>query len=213
MRKRHQPYCPINTIKDTQGQIITDKDQIKRRWWGYFEGLLHPKMRQRETTTFWHKNQQRQRESTWNRRNNHRDNKTSRRTRCSAGVENMRSNLERWNNNNYNNNNNNKSNNNNNNITSMALKSSEAQKRNKTKPVCGWEFIPNDGCSNRESTLAQVQFSSGNRTLLWGRWSELSGDVRKVQETSQIRLLMYCKSAICKTGQFEFDSVINWKPV
>ena len=25
---------------------------------------------------------------------------------------------------------------------------------------CGWEFIPNDGCSNRESTLAQVQFSS-----------------------------------------------------
>ena len=22
-----------------------------------------------------------------------------------------------------------------------------------------WEFIPNDGCSNRESTLAQVQFS------------------------------------------------------
>ena len=24
---------------------------------------------------------------------------------------------------------------------------------------------------------------------------------------------MYCKSAICKSGQFEFDSVINWKPV
>ena len=26
---------------------------------------------------------------------------------------------------------------------------------------------------------------------------------------------MYCKSAICKTksGQFELDSVINWKPV
>ena len=27
------------------------------------------------------------------------------------------------------------------------------------------------------------------------------------------RWLMYCKSAICKSGQFEFDSVINWKPV
>ena len=25
-----------------------------------------------------------------------------------------------------------------------------------------WEFIPNDGCSNRESTLAEVQFSSGS---------------------------------------------------
>ena len=31
-----------------------------------------------------------------------------------------------------------------------------------TRFQCGWEFIPNDGCSNRESTLAQVQFSSGN---------------------------------------------------
>ena len=61
--------------------------------------------------------------------------------------------------------------------------------------------------------LAQVQFSSGNRKLLRGRWSEFSGDVRKVQETNQIRWLMYCKSAICKSGQFEFDSVINWKPV
>ena len=30
---------------------------------------------------------------------------------------------------------------------------------------------------------------------------------------SQIRWLMYCKSAICKSRQFEFDSVINWKPV
>ena len=28
---------------------------------------------------------------------------------------------------------------------------------------------------------------------------------------SQIRWLMYCKSAICKSGQFEFDYVIgNW---
>ena len=34
-----------------------------------------------------------------------------------------------------------------------------------------------------------------------------------MQETSQIRWLMYCKSAICKSGQFKFDSVINWKPV
>ena len=33
-----------------------------------------------------------------------------------------------------------------------------------------------------------------------------------MQETSQIRWLMYCKSAICKSGQFELDSVINWKP-
>ena len=38
-------------------------------------------------------------------------------------------------------------------------------------------------------------------------------DVRKMQETIQIRWLMYCKSAMCKSGQFEFDSVINWKPV
>ena len=35
-----------------------------------------------------------------------------------------------------------------------------------TRFQCGWEFIPNDGCSNRESTLAHVQFSSGNRKLL-----------------------------------------------
>ena len=35
-----------------------------------------------------------------------------------------------------------------------------------TRFQCCCEFIPNDGCSNRESTLAQVQFSSGNRTLL-----------------------------------------------
>ena len=41
----------------------------------------------------------------------------------------------------------------------------------------------------------------------------MSGDVRKVQETSQIRWLMYCQSAICKIGQFELDSEINWKPV
>ena len=34
-----------------------------------------------------------------------------------------------------------------------------------------------------------------------------------MQETSQIRWLMYCKSAICKSGQFELDSVINWKQV
>ena len=34
-----------------------------------------------------------------------------------------------------------------------------------------------------------------------------------MQETSQIWWLMYCKSAICKSGKFELDSVINWKPV
>ena len=42
MRERDHPYCPINTIKDAQGQIITDKHQIKQRWGGYFEGLLNP---------------------------------------------------------------------------------------------------------------------------------------------------------------------------
>ena len=68
-----------------------------------------------------------------------------------------------------------------------------------------WKFIPNAGDSFRESTLALVQFSCANIKLLWGRWSELPGDVRKVQETSKIRWLMYCKSAICKSGQFEFD--------
>ena len=30
-----------------------------------------------------------------------------------------------------------------------------------------------------------------------------------MQETSQVRWLMYCKSAICKSEQCEFDSVIN----
>ena len=30
MRERDQPYCPITTIKDAQGQIITDKHQIKQ---------------------------------------------------------------------------------------------------------------------------------------------------------------------------------------
>ena len=34
----------------------------------------------------------------------------------------------------------------------------------------------------------------------------------KLIRISQL-LLMYCKSAICKSGQFEFDSVINWKSV
>ena len=42
MRERDQPYCPITTIKDAQGQIITDKHQIEQRWGGYFEGLLNP---------------------------------------------------------------------------------------------------------------------------------------------------------------------------
>ena len=42
MRVLDQPYCPITTIKDAQGQIITDKHQIKQRWGGYFEGLLNP---------------------------------------------------------------------------------------------------------------------------------------------------------------------------
>ena len=32
-----------------------------------------------------------------------------------------------------------------------------------------------------------------------------------MQETSQIRWVMYRKSTICKSGQFEFDSVINWE--
>ena len=40
--QRDQPYCPITTIKDVQGQIITDKHQVKQRWGGYFEGILNP---------------------------------------------------------------------------------------------------------------------------------------------------------------------------
>ena len=42
MRERDQPYYPITTIKDAQGQLITDNNQIKQRWGGYFEGLLNP---------------------------------------------------------------------------------------------------------------------------------------------------------------------------
>ena len=42
MRERDQPYCPITTIKDAQGQIIPDKHQIKQRWGGYIERLLNP---------------------------------------------------------------------------------------------------------------------------------------------------------------------------
>ena len=38
MRERDQPYCPITTIKDAQGQITTDKHKIKHRWGCYFEG-------------------------------------------------------------------------------------------------------------------------------------------------------------------------------
>ena len=30
-----------------------------------------------------------------------------------------------------------------------------------TRLQCRWESVPNVGCSNREGTLAQVQFSSG----------------------------------------------------
>ena len=48
MRERDQPYCPITTIKDAQGQIITDKHQIKQRWGGYFEGLLNPNEEMRD---------------------------------------------------------------------------------------------------------------------------------------------------------------------
>ena len=34
--------------------------------------------------------------------------------------------------------------------------------------------------------------------------SELSGDVEKVQETSQIRWLMYCKSALIRVDSLNF---------
>ena len=47
-REREQPYCPITTIKDAQGQIITDKHHIKQRWVGYFEGLLNPNEEMRD---------------------------------------------------------------------------------------------------------------------------------------------------------------------
>ena len=33
---------PDHSIKVAQGQIITDKHQIKQRWGGYFEGLRNP---------------------------------------------------------------------------------------------------------------------------------------------------------------------------
>ena len=43
-----------------------------------------------------------------------------------------------------------------------------------------FEFGPNDGCSNRESTLAQVQFSSGKiaiqRTPRWQQTRKLLAD-------------------------------------
>ena len=49
-----------------------------------------------------------------------------------------------------------------------------------------------------------LNLSGDNTVSLQGiaRSRKLSGDVRKVQETSQIRWLMYCKTAICKSGQF-----------
>ena len=37
----------------------------------------------------------------------------------------------------------------------------------------------------------------------------MSGYIRKVQETCKIRWLMYCKSTICKSGQFKFDYRLN----
>ena len=39
------------------------------------------------------------------------------------------------------------------------------------------------------------------------------GMLEKCRRLARYRWLMYCKSAICKSGQFEFESVINWKPV
>ena len=60
-------------------------------------------------------------------------------------------------------------------------------------------------CSNRKITLAQVQFGYGNRKLLWGRWSQLSGDVRKVQETKfsanfqYIDAIMFAHGALPQT--------------
>ena len=48
MREREQPHCPITAIKDAQGQIITDKHQIKQRWGGYFEWLLNPNEEMRD---------------------------------------------------------------------------------------------------------------------------------------------------------------------
>ena len=61
MREREQPYCPISTIKDAQGQIITDKLQIEQRWGGYFEGLLNPNEDTRGTRN--RRNKHRSRES------------------------------------------------------------------------------------------------------------------------------------------------------
>ena len=64
------------------------------------------------------------------------------------------------------------------------------------------------GAATEKARLPRFSFVLGIESC----W-ELSGDVRKVQETSQIRWLMYCKSAKCKSADFEFDSVINRKPV
>ena len=43
-----------------------------------------------------------------------------------------------------------------------------------TRFLCSWELVPNAGCSNRESTLAQVQFCSGNRNITCCEVDDLS---------------------------------------
>ena len=35
----------------------------------------------------------------------------------------------------------------------------------------------------------------------------------EVDDLSCLGMLEKCRRAICKSGQFEFDSAINWKPV
>ena len=69
------------------------------------------------------------------------------------------------------------------------------------------------GAATEKARLPRFSFVLGIESCCEVDDVELSGDVRKVPETSQIRWLMYCKSAICKIGQFELDSVIKWKPV
>ena len=107
MRERDQPYCPITTIKYAQGQIITDKHQIKQRWGGYFEGSLNPNEDTRDNFSaqdiLEHEPEILRSEIEESLKLSKTgkapgiDNKSSRKSRCRTAVESMQSSLERWN--------------------------------------------------------------------------------------------------------------------
>ena len=69
------------------------------------------------------------------------------------------------------------------------------------------------GAATEKARLPRFSFVLGIESCCGVDDTGLSGDVSKMQETSQIRWLVYCKSAICKSGPFELDYVINRKPV